>query len=182
MFWPIVASFDQIFTGQNSVVVYQNWQISGMIKMLFFSILCVQCLKVNNGDDASSFVFVSLTIRLSLPVRQDASGSVVHLYPRTFNSFFWQMCISVIKLIYMLLSENIGFACPSMIWFILRYFLEQNFAPESTASVLSIGENITLDWKTNFSTIMWICLVGNMASRFRFDGPTTKHGIVPLYD
>ena len=53
-----------------------------------FPILCVECLNGNIVDDASSFVFVSLTIRLSLPVRQDASGSVVHLFPSSVYSFF----------------------------------------------------------------------------------------------
>ena len=53
-----------------------------------FPILCVECLNGNIGDDASSFVFVSLTIRLSLPVRQDAFGSVVHLSSVILLLFF----------------------------------------------------------------------------------------------
>ena len=56
--------------------------------MPLFPIFCVQCLNGNIGDDASSFVFVSLTIRLSLPVRQDAFGSVVHLSSVILLLFF----------------------------------------------------------------------------------------------
>ena len=103
MFWPLLGKFGYFdansrtfwrnFTGLNSVVVYQNWQISDMIIKPFFPILCVQSLDSSVWMAILGMMLLPLSLYLS-PFVSVCQSDKMHLVqwsifiPAPFTLFF----------------------------------------------------------------------------------------------